>query len=68
MLIMKDNKIGPARVKVSSSPSYTLKEIEALGLQYAKEAYVDDDDLTRELELSRFLAWLTKREREGLER
>lgn len=65
MLIMKDNKIGPARVKVSSSPSYTLKEIEALAWEYCNDA-TSAARLEDRLRLSLFVQWLAKREREGL--
>lgn len=68
MLIMKDNKIGPARVKVSSSPSYTADEIKQLAFEWLDEQENGEKAMiVLRLDLSRFVAWLAKREREGSE-
>lgn len=62
MLIMKDGKVGPAHLKIASSPSYTLKEIEALAKEWAKENEATND--ARWI-MSGLLSWLARREREG---
>lgn len=63
MFIMKDNKVGPAHLKIASSPSYTLLEIGELAQRYTREFQCSvDDELGTFLELSRFIAWLAKRE------
>lgn len=49
-----------------SSPSYTLKEIEALAWEYCNDA-TSAARLEDRLRLSLFVQWLVKREREGLE-
>lgn len=46
-----------------SSPSYTLKEIEALAHEFIGEPEIDNYE--RRLLLSVFVQWLARREREG---
>lgn len=70
MLIMKDGKVGPAHLKIASSPSYTLTEIEKLAANFA-----DNNDASADLDapdaiklrmfLGAFVAYLARREREG---
>lgn len=56
-------KIGPALVKVSSSPSYTIDEIKQLARESVEQSdTTNDDKIIMRLVLSRFLAWLAKRE------
>lgn len=67
MLIMKDGKVGPAHLKVASSPSYTLKEIEVLAREYVAEMENSENgqqDINLRLTISSILAWLKRRERE----
>lgn len=65
MFLMKDSKITPAQVKVSSSKSYTLDELQQLGKDYRDTSGLTEDDrVISILVLSRFLAWARKRERE----
>lgn len=62
MLIIKDGKVGPAHLKIASSPSYTLAEIEQLTREFVAEQEGDTDML--QWTFSIWLAWLAKRERE----
>lgn len=64
MFLIKDNKAGPALVKVSSSPSYTLSELRELSKEYLATSPLTDT-LTPELILSSLLAWLGRKEREA---
>lgn len=66
MFLMKNNKVGPALVKVSSSPSYTLAELRELSKEYLTTSPLTDT-LTPELILSSLLAWLARKEREANE-
>lgn len=61
-------KIGPARVKVSSSPSYTLADLERLSKQLISQQQGDTEML--KWALSILIEWLAKeeKEREGNER
>lgn len=61
MFVMKDNKVGPAHLKIASSPSYTLAEIEQLAREFVADAETNRYD--KRLIISIFLAWLAKRER-----
>lgn len=57
------------RSTVPSSPSYTLKEVSELAQVYTNEIVVPTvtDRRILQLQLGRFLTWLAKREREGLD-
>lgn len=76
MFLIKDNKIIPARVKVSSSPSYTLADLRRLTKQFLDDmqhrghvtTYGPDSLIDWKFET--FLQWLAKveKEREGNER
>lgn len=51
------------------SPSYTLAELEQLAQRYTREYQMSiDDELGEFLQLSPFIAWLAKKEREANER
>lgn len=72
MLLMKDNHITPAQVKVSSSPSYTLADLTQLARDWRDEMHLknlgengDEDDVSIPLVLSVFLRWLAKKEKEA---
>lgn len=69
MFLMKDNKIIPAQVKVSSSPSYTLADLRVLAHDFLQttDSGLGTEGMTMRLKLSIFLAWLAKveKEREG---
>lgn len=63
MFVMKDNKVGPAHLKIASSPSYTVAEIAQLGSEWSKEVagqFATKEEL--ELTFSLFLTWLAQRE------
>lgn len=65
MFIIKDNKVGPAHLKIALSPSYTLAELSTAARDYADHArrhWGADDVVDTELQLSLFIAWLAKRE------
>lgn len=65
MLIMKDGKVGPARLKIASASSYTLVELRSLFTDYALEMENSEEgrqDINLRLTMSSLLAWLTKRE------
>lgn len=61
MLIMKDGKVGPAHLKIASSPSYTLAELKQLAAEYAAE-YHNEGRLAIQLIMSAWFVWLAKRE------
>lgn len=66
MLVMKDKKVGPARLKIASSPSYALAELTTLCQEYALEMENSEEgrqDINLRLTMSSLIAWLAKRER-----
>lgn len=56
-------KIGPARIKASLSPSYTVSELTVLAQKFLQQSPLTDK-LAPELILSSYLVWLAKREQE----
>lgn len=54
-------KIGPARIKASLEPSYTLAELTTLAQRFLQQSPLTDK-LAPELILSSYLIWLAKRE------
>lgn len=71
MLIMKDNKIGPAHLKIASSPSYTRTDLRNVIKEFLSDmenhghATVFGADSLTDWKFETFLQWLAKREREG---
>lgn len=60
---MKDSKVSRPRLKIASSPSYTVTEITQLGSEWSKEVagqFATKEEL--ELTFSLFLTWLAQRE------
>lgn len=49
----------------SSSPSYTLGDLERLGREYGDECQVQEDSTIEALVMSHFVRWLGKKEREA---
>lgn len=64
MLIMKDGRVQPARLKITSSPSYTVAEIETLMREWLNESdnIGGTEELALAFRLSIFIEWLKKRE------
>lgn len=60
---MKDGKVGPAHLRIASSPSYTLTELKALIAQWINEQEGDTEML--KWTMSILVEWLARREREG---
>lgn len=76
MFLMKDSKVGPALVKVSSSPSYTLADLRGLmnqfldNMQHRGHVTTYGPDSLTDWKFETFLQWLAKveKEREANER
>lgn len=65
MLIMKDGKVSHPHLKIASSPSYTLAELNGLAREFITEQEHQGHYPTNlQLVLSLFLAWTGKTKRE----
>lgn len=62
MLLMKDGKVQPARVRVSAAPVYTLADLESLAEQYQVEKQGDSTEGLRRLFIRGLMKWLRERE------
>lgn len=51
--------------KSSSSPSYTLADLERLGREFSDECQTQEDSVIEGLVLSKFAKWVGKKEREA---
>lgn len=68
MFVMKNNKVGPAHLKIASSPSYTLAELKPLirkfldDMQHRGHVTTYGPDSLTDWKFETFLQWLAKRE------
>lgn len=62
---IRDPLITTQQGRFSDERLYTLKEVEGLALRYTRDFQMSvDDELGEFLQLSRFIAWLKRREKE----
>lgn len=59
LIMTKDGKVGPAQVKVSATPSYTVEELRSkISAYHGLVADSPRDGLAQRLYLMGFLNWL----------